>query len=386
MKTLKILLVGVGGYGSNYIKELQERRIAEVKIEGICDIQEHLEDEYPIIMKQKIPIYKNLESFYNNHSADLAIISTPIHLHDAQITTCIQYGSNVLCEKPICSTLEGTQKLMELEKVSGKFIGVGYQLNFSKDVIALKQDILDGKYGKPIKMKALHAMRRGSKYYARNNWAGRINVNSVSVNDSPFNNACAHQYQNMTFLLGNNMKNAMDIKSVEAQVFRANRNVENFDTVALCAYTKNNVPIYYYTSHAIQSQKLGPISEYQFENGTIYYGKDFGNGPVMEYVGIMKDGEIINYGRIAKGERLQKMYDAIACVHNKQVPNCTIRCAIPHLQTVVELSHFPIRNVDSKWLEFYSEDDEQFVKISMLEEIFLECYQNEHLITISDFL
>ncbi|MCO7110464.1 hypothetical protein NIA69_16875 [Gemmiger formicilis] len=79
---------------------------------------------------------------------------------------------------------------------------MGYQLNYSRDVLALKQDILDGRFGKPIYMKALHAMRRGDKYYARNSWAGHIDVKGCAVNDSPFNNACAHQFQVMTFLLG----------------------------------------------------------------------------------------------------------------------------------------------------------------------------------------
>ena len=199
---VKILLLGICGYGSNYIKEISERNIPDIKIEGICEVVPNAADLYPIIKEQNIPIYQTPEDFYKEHTADLAVVSTPIHLHYSQIATCLTHGSNVLTEKPVCTSVEGARKLEQLEKETGKFISVGYQLNYSRDVLTLKQDILDGRFGKPIYMKALHAMRRGDKYYARNSWAGRMNVKGCAVNDSPFNNACAHQFQVMTFLLG----------------------------------------------------------------------------------------------------------------------------------------------------------------------------------------
>ena len=87
-------------------------------------------------------------------------------------------------------------------------------------MLALKKDILDGRFGKPVYMKALHAMRRGDKYYARNGWAGRIEVKGCAVNDSPFNNACAHQFQVMTFLLGDQMERAAELAEVQAEPYK----------------------------------------------------------------------------------------------------------------------------------------------------------------------
>lgn len=78
---VKILLMGICGYGSNYIKEVSEREIPGIKIEGICEVVPNAADLYPIIHEQNIPIYKTPEEFYQEHTADLAVISTPIHLH-----------------------------------------------------------------------------------------------------------------------------------------------------------------------------------------------------------------------------------------------------------------------------------------------------------------
>ena len=84
---VKILLLGICGYGSNYIKEISERDIPGIKIEGICEVVPNAADLYPIIKEQNIPIYQTPEDFYKEHTADLAVVSTPIHLHYSQIVT-----------------------------------------------------------------------------------------------------------------------------------------------------------------------------------------------------------------------------------------------------------------------------------------------------------
>lgn len=383
---VRVLLLGVCGYGSNYIKEISERDIPGVRIEGICEVVPNVADLYPIIREQNIPIYKSPEEFYREHQADLAVVSTPIHLHYQQIVTCLQNGSNVLTEKPVCTSVQGARKLEELERQTGKFISVGYQLNYSRDVLALKQDILSGKFGKPVSMKALHAMRRGDKYYARNGWAGRITVNNCAVNDSPFNNACAHQFQIMTFLLGDRMDRAMELARVEAEPYKANRHVENFDAIAIHAETVNRVPVWYFTAHALQEKKLGPVAEYRFEKGTVYFGRDYGSGPKAEYVYEGDDGTVTDYGKIAKGERLQKFYDAIQAVRTGSRPVCTVQCAIPHLEAVEQIARIPIVQVPEPWMQDLHEEDDTFHTIKDLQKTFTWCYTHQEMPSSVGFL
>lgn len=381
---VKILLMGICGYGSNYIKEVSEREIPGIKIEGICEVVPNAADLYPIIHEQNIPIYKTPEEFYQEHTADLAVISTPIHLHYAQIVTCLTHGSNVLTEKPVCTSVEGARKLEQLAEKTGKFISVGYQLNYSRDVLALKKDILDGRFGKPVYMKALHAMRRGDKYYARNGWAGRIEIKGCAVNDSPFNNACAHQFQIMTFLLGDQMERAAELAEVQAEPYKGNRSVENFDIITVQAKTVSGVPLWYGTAHAIEDKKLGPTAEYRFEKGTVYFGKDFGQGPVAEYIYIGDDGTRIDYGQIPKGERLQKFYDAIDAVRQGTHPVCTVQCAIPHLEAVEKIAKLPITVLPQDEVEDIREDDDTFHAVKGLHDRFITCFKTRCMLSQPD--
>lgn len=65
---VKILLLGICGYGSNYIKEISERDIPGIKIEGICEVVPNAADLYPIIKEQNIPIYQTPEDFRNREN------------------------------------------------------------------------------------------------------------------------------------------------------------------------------------------------------------------------------------------------------------------------------------------------------------------------------
>lgn len=124
----------------------------------------------------------------------------------------------------------------------------------------------------------------------------------------------------MTFLLGDQMERAAELAEVQAEPYKGNRSVENFDIITVQAKTVSGVPLWYGTAHAIEDKKLGPTAEYRFEKGTVYFGKDFGQGPMAEYIYIGDDGTRIDYGQIPKGERLQKFYDAIDAVRQGTHP------------------------------------------------------------------
>lgn len=95
MKPVSILLVGIGGYGNLYLKTLFEQSLQSC-IQGVVDINPRKSAYYPQLVQNRIPIYSSVEAFYQQNRADLAIISTPIHLHAQQICETLSHGSHVL--------------------------------------------------------------------------------------------------------------------------------------------------------------------------------------------------------------------------------------------------------------------------------------------------
>ena len=112
-KKLSVLLVGVGGYGGNYVDEMLNHpdHVPDTVLAGAVDPAAEKCFFYNRLVEAGVPIYANLEDFYAEHTADLAVLSTPIHFHKDQTIDCLQHGTQVLCEKPVCATIDDVREM-----------------------------------------------------------------------------------------------------------------------------------------------------------------------------------------------------------------------------------------------------------------------------------
>ena len=124
---MKLLLVGAGGYGATYLKPLLDGLYPDAVIEGIVDPFVSASALYERIKTAGIALYDAMEDFYQNHSADLAVISTPTYLHCEQCICALAHGSHVLCEKPAAPTASEVQEMMKAERTYRRFIAIGFQ-------------------------------------------------------------------------------------------------------------------------------------------------------------------------------------------------------------------------------------------------------------------
>ena len=361
----RVVLISIGFYGQKYLAEMTEKDTG-AELAGIVEVAPGLEQRFPVVAERHIPVYTSLEAFYAADTADLAVISSPIHLHTEMSIACMRHGSHVLCEKPLCLTVEEALRMDAVSKETGKFLAIGYQLNYQRDVWALKQDILSGRFGKPLRCRVVHAMRRGAAYYARNNWAGHITVNGREVFDSPFTNACAHNFQLMCYLLGPDMASACEIDSVETELYRGNPNVENLDIAALRFHTDAGVPILYYTAHPLYTKALGPIGRMEFEHAVVTWA------PGQRYRAELDTGEVIDYSTIPPTGLMQKLYDAIDCVQHGGHPVCTVQAELSHIRAVRMVQAQPITGIDPAHVEVLEEGGDTFWCVRGLEDVFLQ--------------
>ena len=330
---MKVLLVGVGGYGQVYAQELLQARDNGITVEGIVEV---CMDRCPLkaeIEAANIPIYATMEAFYAEHKADLAVISTPTFLHCTQSIQALRQGSYVLCEKPAASLIEEAKQMQLAQQTAGKFIAIGFQWAFHEGIQQLKQDILAGKLGKPISLKTFVSWPRSKAYFARGGgWGGRIAMNGNLILDSIISNACAHYMQNMLFVLGNEMNRSAMLASVEAECARANT-IENFDVCVLRCRTADGVMVYFSGTHAGQ-ENHDPEFEYTFQNAVVRYqsGKD------PQIVATFSDGTQKKYGDPTTNAE-KKLWDVVQCIKNGTTPVCTVETAMPHTALVNTLYH-----------------------------------------------
>jgi predicted dehydrogenase len=319
---VSLVMVGIGGMGAVYLKELLERKAEGFfRIAGAVDPMPNRCQQYVEMRAMGVPCFVSLDDFYRNRRADLAVLSTPIQRHMAQTETALAKGSHVLCEKPAAGTIQEVRRAIEAEKASGRWVAVGYQWSFSPAVQWLKADIRAGLFGAPKRFKCLYLWPRDEGYYARNDWAGRKrDAEGGWVLDSPVQNAMAHDLHNMFYVLGRETESSARPAEVEAELYRANA-IENFDTAALRVRTEEGVELVLLVSHA-SAEDRGPVVRYEFERAVVRCDSRT-SGLWAELEG----GERKDYG-VPEAEPMNKLWGSIAGVREEgHRPLCGLEAA-----------------------------------------------------------
>ena len=235
MNKIRSAIIGIGGYASisldNIFAAMDDGR-DDFEIVAFVDPYPESSKHYERLKNMNVPHFNDITDMYDaNICPDLCLISTPIQFHKQQILACLENGTSVLCEKPMTGNAEDIDILAKAEKESGKFVAIGYQWSYSDAIQALKKDIMDGVYGKPVKMKTLVMWPRDKAYFRRSTgWAGKIFAsNGEKILDSVANNATAHYIHNILYVLGDGIDASMKATDVEAVLIRAN-DIETFDT------------------------------------------------------------------------------------------------------------------------------------------------------------
>ncbi len=295
MKSVKLLLVGIGGYAYSSISALLDTPVEGLEIAGLVDPYPNACKRLPELLAKNIPLYNTMEEFYKEHTADLAVITTPIQFHTEHILTALSHGSHVLCEKPLCADEKDIEKILKASREAGRFVDIGYQWSHDKGIRKMKSDILNGVYGKPVLLKSLTLWPRNAAYFKRGSgWAGKLyDGDGRAVFDSVANNATAHYLHNIFFLCGPEMNSAASPSHFDAVLLRTNP-IETFDTCLLTGTLENGADFIFATSHAV-NEHLGPVCEYKFEKGTIRLSSVDHTAP-NRFIGTLDDGTVIDYG------------------------------------------------------------------------------------------
>ncbi len=255
---MSVALVGMGGYGEAYLKELLlENRPNGLRFVAAVDPEPNRCSQLEQVQAHGAKIYRSIEEFFaqGKKIADLVVLATPPQFHCDQVCLALQHGCHVLCEKPLGAEPAQVWRMIEARDRAAKQVAIGYQWSFSPAIQRLKQDIIAGKFGKPKRFKTAVYWPRDEKYYKRNSWAGRQrDMQGRLVLDSPVNNACSHYLHNMFYVLGDRLDRSDQPKWVTAELYRANQ-IENYDTAVLQTQTTRGVDLLFIATHASQTQK-----------------------------------------------------------------------------------------------------------------------------------
>jgi UDP-N-acetylglucosamine 3-dehydrogenase len=144
---LRVGVIGVGSMGQNHARVFSEM----ADLVGVVDkdgetgkrVSERLGTEW----------FENHDDLLKK-GVDAVSIATPTALHYDLARQAIEAGVHVLVEKPMCSTIEEAEKLVELAESTGVTLAVGHIERHNPVVDFAKKGIRDGRYGDVITISA----------------------------------------------------------------------------------------------------------------------------------------------------------------------------------------------------------------------------------------
>ncbi|MBQ7338236.1 MAG: Gfo/Idh/MocA family oxidoreductase [Clostridia bacterium] len=372
---VRILCVGIGGYATIYLKALlQEHPRDDVELVGMVEIMPAHCPMYGVLSDMGVPLYTTMEEFYEKNTADLAIITTPTYLHTRQILCALSHGSHVMCEKPLSGVSEDENILADAADRAGKFVMIGYQWSYSDAILALKRDVMQGVYGKPVFLKSMVLWPRPTSYYTRGSgWGGKkFTPDGEVLNDSVVSNATAHYLHNMLYVTGGAEGKAAEITELACDLSRINA-IETYDTAAIRFTLDNGAKGLYIASHAT-ARAVEPMFDYRFEHGTVSYRDE-----EKRIVGRTDDGREIDYGNPFCDVN-EKIYIAIEAAKSEQpyTPPCGVRTAAPQVRAVEMLAQCPVKiGREDQIDKNIRPDGTTFLHLRGLDALLTECYEKE---------
>ncbi len=260
-------MIGCGGYAAFIIDNLE-------KLPDLCELVAvtTLDPNDPAAMacqKKGMVVYNSVEELLENISTetiDAVVIPTSIDSHYEYALTMVDRGFHVLLEKPPVATLQDLDRLIALQRESGRFIAVNFQNLYTPIAQDLKARLAAGEFGAIRKASAHACVLRPEAYFTRSHWSGLLRLDGKWVLDGTAGNPLAHLLAETLYLATPNNGMATPA-TVQAELYHANR-IESEDTSCIRIETTEGVPVFF--TATLCSEDINPvICEIETERATI---------------------------------------------------------------------------------------------------------------------
>jgi len=178
---LRIAVVGLAGVGRMHVAKFQE--MEQFELAAICDIDTDVLER--AAGDVSATAYSSAEEMFERHDMDAVSICTPPKSHLPLTQMAARSGVHVLCEKPMASTVEQCDGMIEACRTTGVTLMIAHKKRFLRVVARLKE-LMDGSLG-PISY-LLHryphpGMSQKGWFWAEDDGGGPVLENAVHAAD-----------------------------------------------------------------------------------------------------------------------------------------------------------------------------------------------------------
>jgi predicted dehydrogenase len=135
MQKIRAGVVGIGYLGKFHAEKYAS--LPHVELAGLVDLD--LEKAKSIASSLGVEAWNDYRALFGKVDAVSIVVPTPLHF--AVSKDFLQNGIDVLIEKPMTTTLEEAERLIEIAETEGRLIQVGHLERYNPAVMAIEEQI-----------------------------------------------------------------------------------------------------------------------------------------------------------------------------------------------------------------------------------------------------
>lgn len=242
IQPIRVGIIGCGGYAHQLIVRM---RTLPRHIQLVAATSRNPSSATAQFWSQRgIRVFHTLDELldFAPGQIDVVMNPTPINVHKPTTLRCLQAGLPVWLEKPPVATVADLETLIEAGNGANLSIDVCFNSIYGNNVQRLKEEIVEGQFGKVERVRGVAGWVRDAAYFSRADWSGKLKLGEDWVFDGTINNPLAHLVCNNLYFAGPTHHSLATLESVEAYLWHGNA-IETEDTSALRIRTEEGVEV-----------------------------------------------------------------------------------------------------------------------------------------------
>ena len=195
---MKYALIGCGRISPNHIEAANNNNL---DIVAICDVVEsRMTDITSRYNLNSVKQYSNYNEMLMKERPELVAIATESGKHASIAMDCINFGCNVIIEKPIALSMSDAEKIINAGKKKGVVISVNHQNRFNKSIQYIRKALDADRLGRLSHGTAHIRWNRGRDYYEQAKWRGTWDQDGGCLM-----NQCIHNIDLLRWMMGDSV-------------------------------------------------------------------------------------------------------------------------------------------------------------------------------------